>query len=311
MTGVTILGGGAFGTALAVALAEVHSRVHLWARQMPQGREMPRLPGVILPQNVTVSPEIEVFGPILAALPMSQLEGVLRAHPALAAHPIVACCKGIRPDSGLGPAGVITSVFPESAPALLTGPSFAIDIARGLPTALTLACADPALGAMLQEQLSTPRLRLYLTTDVAGAELGGALKNVIAIACGIAMGAGFGESARAALMTRGFAEMTRFAVAHGALPETLAGLSGLGDLSLTSSSEKSRNFAYGLALGRGETPDSATTTEGIATARACAARARSAGIPLPVTEATAAVLAGEISPNQALTQLLSRPLTQE
>ena len=195
--------------------------------------------------------------------------------------------------------------------AILTGPSFAADIARGLPTALTLAAADEGSAQRLQEQLTTPALRLYRTTDTIGAELGGALKNVVAIACGAAMGAGLGESARAALMTRGFAEMQRMAAYRGADPETLSGLSGFGDLALTCTSEGSRNYRLGLSLGAGEPFDSSTTVEGASTARAMAQVAEEAGIEMPITAAVAAVLDNRLDVPSAMRSLLTRPLKEE
>jgi glycerol-3-phosphate dehydrogenase (NAD(P)+) len=213
--------------------------------------------------------------------------------------------------TGLGPTGLIARSCPDTTSAILTGPSFARDIALGLPTALTLACGGEAVGAALQAALSTPTLRLYRSTDPVGAELGGALKNVIAIGCGAVMGAGLGESARAALMTRGFAEMNRLAPALGARPETLAGLSGFGDLALTCTSAQSRNYRYGESLGRGADFDPAITVEGAATARAVLARARALGIDMPVTAAVVALVAGELRVTEAMDMLLSRPLKEE
>jgi glycerol-3-phosphate dehydrogenase (NAD(P)+) len=191
----------------------------------------------------------------------------------------------------------------------LTGPSFAADIAEGLPTALTLAVREN--GADLQEELSTSTLRLYLTHDLTGAELGGALKNVIALAAGISVGAGLGESARAAVVTRGFAEITRFAVSEGAEPETLAGLSGLGDLLLTCTSEKSRNYSAGLAIGAGHTPREGVTIEGLATAEAVSKVALSRGIDMPLSNTVAAVTHGRLTVREAVELLMSRPLTKE
>jgi glycerol-3-phosphate dehydrogenase (NAD(P)+) len=200
---------------------------------------------------------------------------------------------------------------PGATPLVLTGPSFAGDIAGGLPTALALACADSAMGELLQSRLSTPVLRLYRTTDLAGAELGGALKNVVAIACGACLGGGFGESARAALLTRGFAEMRRLAVAQGAQEVTLVGLSGLGDLVLTAGSEQSRNFRFGLHLGRGEAAEPGVTVEGAATARTAARLGQRLGLDLPVTEAVAALVEGRSDVSGALRRLLDRPLRAE
>jgi glycerol-3-phosphate dehydrogenase (NAD(P)+) len=219
----------------------------------------------------------------------------------------VACCKGVDLTTLIGPASLIRKACPDAQAAILTGPSFAADIARGLPTALTLAGADQAL----QRLLSTPNLRLYRSDDVIGAELGGALKNVIAIAAGVVIGAGLGESARAALMTRGFSEMSRLALSLGAHAETLAGLSGLGDLVLTCTSAQSRNFRFGQALGAGQPFDASVTVEGAATARAAARLAAQSGIDMPITAMIAALLAERITLPQAITALLTRPLKQE
>lgn len=194
---------------------------------------------------------------------------------------------------------------------MLTGPSFAADIARGLPTALTLACADASAAEEMQRVLTTSTLRLYRTTDVIGAELGGALKNIIAIAAGAAIGAGYGDSARASIVTRGFAEMGRLAGALGARPETLNGLSGLGDLVLTCTSEQSRNFRYGLALGAGRPFAQGTTVEGAATARAVSALARQKAIEMPISDLVAGLAEGRIAMKQALDILLNRPLKEE
>ncbi|MBC7157371.1 MAG: NAD(P)H-dependent glycerol-3-phosphate dehydrogenase, partial [Rhodobacteraceae bacterium] len=221
------------------------------------------------------------------------------------------CCKGIELGSGLGPAGLIARALPGARAALLTGPGFAADIGAGLPTALTLACADDALGAALQAALAGPVIRLYRTSDVAGAELGGALKNVIAIAAGLTIGAGLGDSARAAVLTRGFAEMVRLATACGARAETLAGLSGLGDLVLTCTSEKSRNFTHGVALGRGAVPAAGVTVEGVATATAALALARGAGVEMPLARTVAEVCAGTTPLNAAIAGLMARPLKEE
>lgn len=314
---VAILGAGAFGTALACALGEAT----LWARDpghvdaIEAAREnSARLPGVLLPAGVRVTADLQEITAetVLLAIPMQQTRGFVEANAALLAdRHLVACSKGVDLDLLIGPVGVIREALPEARAALLTGPSFADDIARGLPTALTLACADETLGRSLQEQLSTQNLRLYRNSDVIGAELGGALKNVIAIAAGITIGAELGQSARAALMARGYAEMQRLALALGAQPETLAGLSGLGDLILTCGSDKSRNFRYGLALGRGEGFDSATTVEGAATARAVARLARERGIDMPITRMVAALVEGYLTLTEARDALLARPLTEE
>ncbi|MGJ8589299.1 MAG: NAD(P)H-dependent glycerol-3-phosphate dehydrogenase [Yoonia sp.] len=318
---IGIAGGGAFGTALGVALALDGNAVHLWARdadrvaQMQETRQNPKLPGVTLPLNMSVSATLEPLfdcDTILIAIPAQTLPAFLTAHTdALDGKTLAACCKGIDLKRMTGPASTIRDLVPGANAAMLTGPSFADDIARGLPTALTLACADDDLGAILQTALSTTNIRLYRTTDTIGAELGGALKNVMAIASGVAIGAKLGESARAALITRGFPEMQRLALALGAQPDTLAGLSGFGDLVLTCTSDQSRNYRYGLALGSGSDFDQNTTVEGAATARAVRQLARELDIDMPICAVVADLTEGKTNVATALNTLLSRPLKEE
>lgn len=319
---VAILGAGAFGTALAVTLARNGAEVGLWTRDPDhaaamrrEGANTRRLPGVDLPESVSVSAKIADFSaaPIqLLAMPMQELAGFLAAHcAALDGKALVACAKGIDLATGRGPTAIIAQTCPHSTAAVLTGPSFAGDIARGLPTALTLACGDDARGKVLQDTLSTPTLRLYRTADTVGAELGGALKNVIAIAAGVVIGARLGDSARAALMTRGFAEMNRLAQALGARAETLAGLSGLGDLVLTCTSLQSRNFRFGHALGAGEAFDPGVTVEGSATAKAVSVLAEKHRIEMPIAFMVAALVDRKITVEDAMTALLARPLKKE
>lgn len=315
---IGIVGAGAFGTALAVALGREGRDVRLWARDTKHiaeitrsGANEARLPGVKLPKTVSLTAEIaDMTGAevILLSLPMQVLRAFLLDNPNLNGLPLVACCKGIDLTTLKGPTALIEATCPDSLFAILTGPSFAADIARGLPTALTLACAE---GEALQHLLSTPSLRIYRTTDVIGAELGGALKNVIAIAAGIVMGAGLGDSARAALMTRGYAEMTRLALALGSRAETLAGLSGFGDLVLTCTSAQSRNFRFGQALGAGQAFGVGITVEGAATAKAVATMSRTMQIDMPITHMIAALIDQQITLPQAISALLSRPLKQE
>lgn len=317
---IGIAGAGAFGTALAVALAKSGRSVGLWARDPAQvrrmretGRNDQALPGLDLPENVSVHAEIqEICGgdALLLAMPMQALGGALDAWPQIGGQqPLVACCKGVDLTTLRGPVAVIEARRPGAQAAILTGPSFAADIAQGLPTALTLA--SRGAGAALQELLSTPTLRIYRTDDVIGAELGGALKNVIAIAAGTVIGAGLGDSARAALMTRGYAEMVRLAESLGARAETLAGLSGFGDLVLTCTSSQSRNFRFGCAMGKGEDFDPRVTVEGVATARAVVKLARELGIDMPVTAMVNALSLGRIALDDAIGLLMSRPLKQE
>lgn len=318
MSGIAVLGAGAFGTALAIALSREGEAVTLVAREDARGiqnrRENGRyLPGVAFPDALSVAEALpEAAEIVLLAVPMQALSGALDEHrAALGARALVACCKGVDLASGRGATALIGEACPEACAAVLTGPSFAVDIAEGLPTALTLACADEAAGKRLQEALSRETLRLYLAFDVIGAELGGALKNVVALAAGVTIGAGLGESARASVVTRGFAEMQRVAKAFGADPATLTGLSGLGDLVLTATSEKSRNYAAGLALGAGRQPEAGRTIEGIATARAVAGIAAEKGIDAPLTRMVAAVTQGLLSVSEARDILLARPLRTE
>ncbi|CTQ49676.1 NAD(P)H-dependent glycerol-3-phosphate dehydrogenase [Jannaschia donghaensis] len=315
---IGILGAGAFGTALAVTYAKADVAVTLWGRDAAaiatarRMRRSDRLPGVPLPDAIDLTADtgaIAACDVVILAIPMQRLSTVLAqmdVRPRIA----VAACKGVDLETLRGPTAIIADAWPGTTPALLSGPSFAADIARGLPTALALGCADETVGVDLQRTLSTPTLRLYRTDDVVGVELGGALKNVIAIACGAAIGAGLGDSARAALMTRGMAEMLRLAPALGARPQTLMGLSGLGDLALTSASPQSRNFALGQALGSGATPEVATT-EGAATAQAALRLAKRHGIDMPITQAVAALVAGDASVKDAIQTLLDRGLTAE
>lgn len=314
---IAVAGAGAFGTALAVALCATRD-VSLWGRDveaMAGTRENPKLPGVALPEALAVTSDSAILSRaevVLLAVPAQALGGFLAAQAdALARKPLVACAKGIDLTTLEGPSALIARAVPSSIPLVLTGPSFAADIARGLPTALTLACRDEEAAEELQALLSTPVLRLYRTADVAGAELGGALKNVVAIACGACLGAGLGESARAALLTRGFAEMRRLAVALGAEEATLMGLSGLGDLVLTASSPSSRNYRLGLRLGRGEGAEPGVTVEGAATAEAALRLGARLGVELPVAEVVAGLVAGRLGVAEALRRLLDRPLRAE
>lgn len=318
---IAVLGAGAFGTALAISLARTGAPVTLWARQseaveaMRKTRQTPRLAGVDLPEAITPTADLDqalAAETLLFAVPMQSLSDfAARTAMPLSGKALVACCKGIDLTTLKGPAALLADHWADAVPAVLTGPSFAADIAKGLPTALTLACEDETRGAALQAELSTPALRLYRSTDVTGAEIGGALKNVIAIACGVCIGAGLGDSARAALMTRGFAEMTRFARHRGARAETLAGLSGLGDLALTCTSDLSRNYRFGQSLGRGDAFDASVTVEGAATARALAEIARTQSLSLPISCAVAALVQGEATVDDVLQGLLSRPLKEE
>jgi glycerol-3-phosphate dehydrogenase (NAD(P)+) len=309
-----ILGAGAFGTALAITYASAGHPVTLWGRGDMAALEATRenrrhLPGSRLPDTVRVTGDLAALDADIAiiALPTQSLAGFFAGH-SVGAATLVSTAKGIDVASGRRPTEILADALPGRRLAQLTGPSFAADIARGLPTALTLACADEAAGEALQHDLSTPALRLYRSTDVIGAELGGALKNVIAVAAGAVIGAELGESARAALIARGFAEMRRIAVAAGARDATLSGLSGLGDLVLTCGSEKSRNFRAGVALARTEPLSPGDTIEGLHTARQLASRS---DLDTPIADAVAALADGRSDLRTILDDLLSRPLKQE
>jgi glycerol-3-phosphate dehydrogenase (NAD(P)+) len=319
MRRIVIGGAGAFGTALAVAYARDGAEVVLWARDPARARDIAvarenraRLPGVPLPDAIEVVTEFPVAraDAILLAMPMQEMAGFLGAV-ALGDGPLVACSKGVSLETLEGPATLLARLCPGAEVTVLSGPGFAADIARELPTGLTLAAFVPEVATRLQQILSTPALRLYSSADPVGVELGGALKNVVAIAAGIAIGAGLGDSARAALITRGHAEMLRVALARGALAQTLSGLSGFGDLVLTCTSEKSRNFRFGLALGAGQPFDAATTVEGAASARAMARLAAQIGVEMPITAMVAAVIDGHLGIAQAVEALMARPLKEE
>lgn len=322
---VAVIGAGAWGTALAQVAARAGRSVALWAREpdVTEAIEAARENALFLP-GITLEPVIAATNDLRAAA--TSADAILLVTPAqhvramlagLASHlrpgvPLVLCAKGIERDTGLLMSEVAERHAPASARAVLSGPSFAADVARGLPTAVTLACADAALGARLVETLGLPAFRPYLTADVIGAEIGGAVKNVLAVAAGIVDGKGLGPSARAALIARGFAEMSRFGRALGAQAETLAGLSGLGDLILTCTSEQSRNFALGRALGEGRSAREAlagkrSVAEGAETAAPLMRRARGMGVDMPVCAAVDAVLSGAADVDGAIAALLARP----
>lgn len=324
---VAVIGGGAWGTALANAAAVAGRPVTLWLRdgeaavRLQETRENARyLPGVPLHDRIRATADARALGGagiVLAVVPAQTLRGVLAGlAPALdPGAAVVLCAKGIERGSDAFMSAVAAEVLGDGAAvAVLSGPSFAADVARGLPTAVTLAARDAALAARLSGSLSGPTLRLYHTDDVRGVEIGGAGKNVLAIASGIVAGRGLGESARAALIARAFAELMRFARSFGARPETLMGLSGLGDLVLTASSSQSRNFAFGERLGRGASPQEASggkLAEGAFTAAALVGLARRNGIEMPVAEAVAGIVAGSASVDQVVAALLARPLRGE
>lgn len=320
MTEISVFGAGAFGTALAISLARDGRDIALIARTQSHADDMSetrqnaaRLPGFAFPDALTPTASFDQAAQIcLIAVPTQQLAGFLSAHAtSLAGRRLVACCKGVEISTGRGPTRIIADAVPDAEPAILSGPSFAVDIAAGLPTALTLAAETPVAAETLQRALSTANLRLYRTTDIVGVELGGALKNIVAIAAGVAIGAGLGESARASVITRGYAEMRRFAESAGAATDTLSGLSGFGDLVLTCTSEKSRNYNHGLAIGRGQTRPQGVTVEGASTAKAVSALANARNLDVPLTDTVAALIEDQLSVAEAIGLLLSRPLKEE
>ena len=323
-----VIGAGAWGTALAQVAGSAGLDVLLQARE-PEVVESIRarrineafLPGIVLDDHVSVTSELADLGAcdlILAVPPAQHMRSTLAAF---AAHhrpgvPVILCSKGIERGSLKLMTDVLAETLPAAPAAVLSGPSFAGEVARGLPSAVTLACADEALGEALMETLSAPAFRPYLATDLIGAEVGGAIKNVLAIACGISEGRGLGRSAHAALITRGFAEMTRMGVALGGQAETVAGLCGLGDLVLTCSSPQSRNMSLGLALGQGQTIEQAlagkrSVAEGYESAPAVRELAAKMGVDMPISLAVAALLNGETTVEAVIENLLSRPLKVE
>ena len=319
---VAVIGAGAWGTALATVAVRAGRTVTLWARnaehaaRIAASRENPRLPGVTLAPNIVVTSELALAARadiLLLATPAQHLRGAVNA---LASHlakptPLIACAKGIEHGTHKFMTDVIAEAAPMAQPAILSGPSFAEDVARGLPTAVTLAAKDEPLASALVQALGSPTFRPYHSTDVRGVEIGGAAKNVLAIAVGIAVGRKLGASALAALTTRGFAELTRFGRALGARSETLGGLSGLGDLILTCASPQSRNFALGLALGRGEKPPAGKLAEGEFTAPVLIELAASQNIEMPVSQSVATILSGKTTIDAAISGLLTRPFKAE
>ncbi len=319
---VSVIGAGAWGTALAAVAARAGRDVTLYARdaahaaRIASARENPRLPGAKLPAAIAVTNDLALTGRadiVLVATPAQHLRGAVNA---LAPHlrkrtPVIACAKGIEHGTHKFMTDVIADAAPEATPAILSGPSFAGDVARGLPTAVTLAARDEALAAALVQALGSPTFRPYHTTDVRGVEIGGAAKNVLAIAAGIVVGKNLGASAQAALTTRGFSELARLGRACGARGETMTGLSGLGDLILSCSSPQSRNFALGLSLGRGEPRPPGKLAEGEFTAPVLIELASSQHVDMPVSAAVAAILSGTVTIDAAIESLLTRPFKAE
>ena len=317
---VGVAGAGAWGVALANAAAAAGSTVVLWGRNaeamaaLEATRLSDRLPGVRLAEAVAATADLDRLAASAAILVATPAQATREAASRLArlpgSAPLVTCAKGIERGSHAFMTEILSEAAPSRAAAILSGPSFAADVAAGLPTAVTLACADEALARSLCRLLHGPNLRLYHSTDVRGVEIGGAAKNVLAIACGVAAGRRLGASASAALVARGFAELRRFGDAFGARGQTLMGLSGLGDLVLTCSSPQSRNFAFGLALGRGESVAEAQAgrlAEGAFTALALTEMARARGVDMPIADCVEALIEGRLDVPGAVGALLGRP----
>ncbi|UVK57019.1 NAD(P)H-dependent glycerol-3-phosphate dehydrogenase [Mesorhizobium sp. AR02] len=320
---VTVLGGGAWGTALALAMLRAGHSVRLFARDpetvaaIGRGQNPRYLPGITIAPGIEATSDIKAAltgaDCVLAVTPAQSLRATLAAAkdhmpPGI---PLVLCAKGIERDTGALLSAIVEEILPRNPIAALSGPSFATDVARGLPTAVVVAAGDETLAADLAARFSAENLRCYSSDDLIGVEIGGALKNVFAIAAGAVTGAGLGASAQAAMVTRGFVELRRIGAAFGARPETLMGLSGLGDLLLTCSSAQSRNFAYGLALGQGKALAGLPLAEGVPTAAIAARIAAERGIDAPIIAAVAAILDGTITIRQAVTALMTRPLKTE
>jgi glycerol-3-phosphate dehydrogenase (NAD(P)+) len=319
-----VIGAGAWGTALAQVAAK-GGAVVLWARDPALADAInrahlnePYLPGIALDRSIQATAALDDLAgceALLVVTPAQHMRAVLAKAP-VGAKPLILCSKGIEAGTMALMADAAAEACPDAPIAVLSGPTFAGEVARGLPTAITLACADEAVGAQLARRIAQRGFRPYRSTDVVGAEIGGAVKNVLAIACGVVEGAGLGRNARAALIARGFAEMTRFGLARGAKAETLAGLSGLGDLVLTCSSEQSRNFSLGVGLGQGRSVEELmqgrrTVAEGAATAPVLVQAAEAAGVEMPISAAVADLLGGRLDTRKAVERLLARPLRDE
>ena len=321
---IAVIGAGAWGSALALTCARAGRKVTLWeqdaanAEQLVKTRESKFLPGVRIDDSIAIAADLAEAAraeAVLLVVPAQAVRAVATLlAPLLAARtPVIVCAKGIERGTKQFMSEVIAVCAPDVVPAILSGPSFAADVARGLPTAVTLAASDGTLAGELAQAIGSASFRPYHSTDVRGVEIGGAAKNVLAIAAGVVAGRGLGASAQAALTTRGFAELVRFGKAYGAKPETMMGLSGLGDLLLTCSSPQSRNFSFGTNLGRGQKPDDihGGLAEGVFTAPVLLEMARERAIDMPISSAVAALLDGKMSVDAAIGSLLTRPLKAE
>ena len=322
---IGIVGGGAWGTALASVMAQIHPQVLIWAREedvvntINETRENGLfLSGFTLAPNIHATGDLAAMGAcgaLLIVTPAQHVRATLAALPPSEA-PLLLCAKGIEADSQMLMSDIAADIRPGNPIAVLSGPTFAHEVAAGKPTAITLATANQAMGAVLMRLIATPHFRPYWSDDVTGAEIGGAVKNVLAIGCGVVDGAGLGLNARASLIARGFAEIQRYGLARGARPDTLAGLSGLGDLVLTCSSENSRNFSLGRWLGQGRSAtdlltDRRTVAEGAYTAPVLLKSAQELGVDMPIVAAVCALLEGAATVGEVTRALLTRPLKAE
>ncbi len=323
---IAVIGGGAWGTALALTCARAGRKVTLWeqdaanAKQLAAKRESRFLPGVRIDDGIAIAGDITEAAraeALLLVVPAQAVRAVATALAPLLAHgtPLIVCAKGIERGTKKFMSEVIALCAPKAVAAILSGPSFAADVARGMPTAVTLAADDGKLAGELAKAVGSATFRPYHSSDVRGVEIGGAAKNVLAIAAGVVAGRALGFSAAAALTTRGFAELVRFGKAYGAKPETMMGLSGLGDLILTCTSPQSRNFTFGVNLGRGHDPDTIQNTTGLAegafTAQVLLEMARERSVDMPISAAVAALLERKMSVERAIESLLARPLKGE
>jgi len=328
MARITVLGGGAWGTSLALTAARAGNLVRQWARDPEIVAEINKnksnqkyLPGVVFNASIEASADLFSCRNADIVLLVTPAQSTRRILEEVTAHlpskvPMVLCAKGIEQATGKLLSQIVEEVVPQAIPAVLSGPSFADDVARGLPTAVTIAAPEAETAEFLARTLAAPAFRPYASTDVTGTQIGGALKNVLAIACGAVAGRGLGASAQAALTARGFAELTRLGTKLGARPETLTGLSGLGDLVLTCSSSQSRNFSFGFALGQGKTAKDLISSggklaEGAHSARIAVELGRKHDVDLPICNTVAGLVADQLSMETALASLMSRPLKHE
>lgn len=328
MNNIDIIGGGAWGTALAQALAQTDKKVNLWAREgevveaiNSKHENTPFLPGITLNKNIRATNNLGDLAKADAILLVPPAQHMRSTLEALKPHiredqPLVICAKGVEIGTGLLMSEIAKEAVPNAKIAVLTGPTFAAEIAKGLPSAMTLAMKDKNEAELLANELSSRSLRVYASDDIIGAQIGGAVKNVIAIACGVIEGKKLGDSARAALVTRGLAEMARLASAMGAKKETLMGMSGVGDIILTCSSMQSRNFSLGVALGQGKTLEEilgsrTSVTEGVHTAKALVVMAKNHAVDMPISEAINKCLSEGVSVDDMIQNMLDRPVKPE